>query len=151
MENMSDPVRDYKLQKPGDEQYTSQNTEEFVKLTMLQEELVREKKRLYQVLTESEKKDAFEIISKKYNIPDHITVREASEILEISPQMVRRHCTEGKIRSYQTLQGSGKWRIEAEQFMNYPNWGKFIEKRGRIKKQSENIAKKMLDYLEDEE
>lgn len=44
MENMSDPVRDYKLQKPGDEQYTSQNTEEFVKLTMLQEELVREKR-----------------------------------------------------------------------------------------------------------
>lgn len=72
-------------------------------------------------------------MSKQFNIPDFITVRDVSEILGITPQMVRRHRSDGKLKSYQTLEGSGKWRIDAEQFMDKPSWDKFIKKRAKLK------------------
>lgn len=61
------------------------------------------------------------------------------------------YCSDGKLRGQQTLEGSGKWRLDKEQFMGKPNWDKFIEKRARIKEQSFNIANNMLDNLDDVE
>ena len=52
--------------------------------------------------------------------------------------MVRRHCADGKLIAQQTLEGSGKWRIETDQLMDKPNWDKFIEKRARINSKWEN-------------
>src|SRR5699024_9761513 len=150
VENMSAILDEYRLQPMEERSITSQNTKDFVKVMMLHEELKREKERLYRALSENEKKEAFEALSRKFNIPDYITVRDASEILGVTPQMVRRYCSEGKLLGHQTLQGSGKWRLDTEQFMDKPNWGKFIEKRARMKDQSQNIANTMLDYLDDE-
>ncbi|WP_317945360.1 helix-turn-helix domain-containing protein [Sporosarcina saromensis] len=141
----------FKLQPNEEQTLESQNAKDFVKIMMLQEELEREKERLYQALSEQEKIEAFNVLRTQFNIPDFITVRDASEILEITPQMVRRYCADGKLRGHQTLQGSGKWRLDTEQFIGKPNWDKFIEKRARIKKQSVNIANNMLDYLYDQE
>jgi excisionase family DNA binding protein len=118
---------------------------------MLQEELEREKERLFLGLTPREKREVFRVLSKQYNIPEFITVKDVSEFLGITPQMVRRHCSDGRIKALQTLEGSGKWRIQSEQFMDHPDWDKFLEKRGKIKKQSINIAEKMMEYLDDVE
>jgi predicted transcriptional regulator len=96
-------------------------------------------------------REAFRVLSKQFNIPDSITVRDASEILGVTPQMVRRYCAKRKLGGHQTLEGSGEWRLDTEQFMDKPNWDKFIEKRAGIKKQSINIANKMIDYLDDVE
>lgn len=141
---------DYKPQLKV-EDMLSRKSMDFVKVTILQAELERERERLFQELSEMEKKEAFEALSKQFNIPDYITVRDASEILGITPQMVRRHCFDGKLKAHQTLEGSGKWRIEAEQFMGKPNWDKFIEKRDKLKKQSVCIAEKVLEFLDDVE
>ncbi len=134
-----------------DESIMSQKSREFVKITMLHEELERERERLFQELSWMEKKEAFDAIRKQFNIPEYITVRDASEILGITPQMVRRHCSDGKLKAHQTLEGSGKWRIYTEQFMGKPNWDKFIEKRVKIKRQSINIADKAIEFLDDVE
>lgn len=69
----------------------------------------------------------------------------------ISPQLVRRHCADGNLKATQTLQGSGKWRVETDQLMNQPNWEKYLQKRARIKLKSHNLADKMIDYLDDDE
>lgn len=134
-----------------DDTISNKKTKDFVKLTMLHEELERVKEQMYQELSASDKKEVFKTLSKQYNIPDYITVRDVSEILGISPQMVRRHCSDGKIIAHQTLEGSGKWRIETAQFLGKPNWDKFIDKRAKIKKQSTDIANKVLEYLDDVE
>lgn len=133
MDNMPTILDDYKPQITEEQAMLSQKSINFVKVLMLQEELERERERLYQELSEIEKKEAFEVLSKQFNIPDFITVRDVSEILGITPQMVRRHCSDGKLKSHQTLEGSGKWRIDTEQFMDKPNWDKFIEKRAKLK------------------
>ena len=151
VDDMPTILDDYKPQLIEEQMMLSRKSMDFVKVMMLQEELERERERLYQGLSEIEKKEAFEVLSKQFNIPSFITVRDTSEILGITPQMVRRYCSDGKIKSHQTLEGSGKWRIDAEQFMDKPNWDKFIEKRAKLKKQSINIAEKVLEYLDDVE
>jgi hypothetical protein len=151
VENMPTILDDYKPHMIEEQATLSQKSIDFVKIMMLQEELERERERLYQELNGKEKKEAFEVLSKQFNIPDFISVRDVSEILGITPQMVRRHCSDGKLKSHQTLEGSGKWRIDAEQFMDKPNWDKFIEKRAKLKKQSIKIADEVLKYLDDEE
>ncbi|KON66456.1 hypothetical protein AKG34_26285 [Peribacillus butanolivorans] len=137
--------------RPNEEQaISSERARDYVRAMKLHEELEREKERLYQELNEVEKKEAFTVLSKQFNIPRHVTVREASEIIGITPQMVRRHCADGKLIAQQTLEGSGKWRIETDQLMDKPNWDKFIEKRARIKNQSIKIADQKLEYLDEE-
>lgn len=151
VENMPKILEGYKPIVTDEKTSMSDKSKEFVKVTMLHEELDREKEKLFQELDSEEKKDAFSVISKKFSIPEYISVRDASEILGITPQMVRRHCSNGKIIGHQTLEGSGKWRIATEQFMGKPNWNKFIEKRAKIRDQSINIAEKALEYLNDME
>lgn len=148
---MPDILDRYNPQIINEELTLSSKSIEFVKILMLQEELERQREKIYKELSGIERKAAFETLKKEYNIPNYITVRDVSEILGITPQMVRRHCSSGKIIGHQTLEGSGKWRIDTEQFMDKPNWDKFIEKRARIKKQSIDIADKVLEYLDDVE
>jgi len=151
VEEMPIILDDYNPKMTSKQAILNQKSLDFVKIMMLKEELERERERLYRDLSGMEKKEAFAVLSKQFNIPDFITVRDVSEILGITPQMVRRHCSDRKIKSYQTLEGSGKWRIDTEQFMDKPNWDKFIEKRAKLKKQSINVADKVLEYLDDVE
>lgn len=122
----------------------NQRVREYVQLTRMAEEVEREIKKRTTELKEEEKQEAFEVLSKEYNLPPHVTVRDAADIIGISPQMVRRYCTEGKLAAQQTFEGSGKWRIETRQLMDQPHWERFIEKRARINMQSLGLADEML-------
>lgn len=146
---MSTILEMYEPQQKINESMNSDVSLNFMKIIMLQEELEMEKENLFKRLTFEEKKEIFQFLSKRFNIPELITVRDVADILELSPQMVRRHCADGKIKSLQTLEGSGKWRVYSDQFMDHPNWFKFIKKRKKIKNQSIDIAEKMLDLLDD--
>jgi predicted transcriptional regulator len=84
-------------------------------------------------------------------IPEHLTVRDVALLLEVTPQMVRRYCAEGKIDARQRLEDSGNCIIPTSQFLNHPNFTKFVRKREKIKIQSSKIAEMMLEYLEEEE
>ena len=90
---------------------------------------MKERERIYEELSTSDKKEVFKTLSKQIVSLICFTVRDASEILGISTQMVRRHCSNGNFIGHQTLEGSGKWRLETEQFMGKPNGDKFIEKK----------------------
>ncbi|HHW37842.1 MAG TPA: hypothetical protein GXX18_11465 [Bacillales bacterium] len=58
---------------------------------------------------------------KQRNLPSFLTVNDVSELLSISPQAVRRHCTDNKISAWRTLGDSGEWRIDFKQFKDHPN------------------------------
>ena len=137
--------------RPSDEMIKNKRVKEYVQLMRIAEEVEREIKRRTSELGEDEKLEAFEALSQEYNIPQYVTVRDAADIMGISPQMVRRHCADGRLSALQTFEGSGKWRIEAQQLMDKPNWERFIEKRARIKKQSLGLADEVLKNLQDKE
>ena len=136
--------------RPSDEAIKNERVKEYVQLTRIAEEVEREIKKRASELKDEEKQEAFEALSQEYNLPQHVTVRDAAEIMNISPQMVRRHCADGRLSAQQTFEGSGKWRIEAKQLMDQPNWERFIERRARIKKQSLELANEVLSNLQDE-
>jgi len=126
----------------------SDNARNFVKLQKLIEFFEAEKERVLMTLSEQEKEAAFTVLQKQFNIPDFITVHDAAEILEVSTQMVRRYCAEDKLSASQRLKGSGKWQIEAKQFMDHKNWNKFVQKRAQIKARSIRLANKMNEILD---
>ncbi|MGM7720702.1 helix-turn-helix domain-containing protein [Metabacillus sp. Hm71] len=143
-------LEEVKLTPIEEQAITSERTKRFVKLSKLIEQMEREKENAYLELSEEEKQEAFESLQKQHNIPDYITVRDAAKILDVSVQMVRRYCTEGKINAFQRLEGSGKWLIETKQFIDNKNWGKFVQERARIKDNSLKFANKMLDIMDDD-
>ncbi|ALS79613.1 DNA-binding protein [Planococcus kocurii] len=147
MVNLLDNVKS----RPSDELIKNKRVKEYVQLMRIAEEVEREIKRRTNELGEDEKQEAFEVLSQEYNIPQYVTVRDAADIMGISPQMVRRHCADGKMSAQQTFEGSGKWQIETQQLMDKPNWERFIEKRARIKNQSVGLADEVLKNLQDEE
>lgn len=141
-------IKDVELTPIEEASLTSERTKYFVKLSKLIEEAEREKERIYLALNENEKEEAFKILQKQYNIPGYITVHDAAEILDVSVQMVRRYCSEGKLKATQRLKGSGKWLIETKQFMDNKKWGEFVQKRARMKEKSLKLANKMIEILD---
>lgn len=137
--------------RPSDEAIKNKRVKEYVQLMRMAQEVERELKRRTNELGEDEKQEAFEALSQEYNLPPYVTVSDAADIIGVSQQMVRRHCSEGKLLAKQTFEGSGKWRIETKQLMDQPNWERFIEKRARIKNQSLGFADEMLNQLQEEE
>jgi predicted transcriptional regulator len=129
----------------------SENARHYVELIRLSFELEKQKEKMYRELNEQEKEEVRNVLKQIMEsvIPEHLTVRDVALLLEVTPQMVRRYCAEGKIDAHQRLEGSGKWIIPTAQFLNHPNWAKFIRKKEKVKNQSINIAKKMLEYLEE--
>jgi excisionase family DNA binding protein len=61
--------------------------------------------------------------------PDYLTTSDVAEILDISQQMVRKHCKEGKLKAWQTLGNRGEWRIDVEQFRDNPRYKQMIRDR----------------------
>ena len=62
------------------------------------------------------------------NLPGYLTVNDVSELLDISTQMVRKHCADKKIKAWRTLGDSGEWRIEIEQYKGNPNFYSVVAK-----------------------
>lgn len=135
------------IKSETDRTEVSERTKLFINLYRLAEELENKKTEIYLELEDGEREDIekiLEINSRKTGSPESITVRDVSKILEVSPQMVRRYCSEGKIEARQRIEGSGTWIIPSSQFVNHPNWTKFVRDKNKLKKQSIEIAEKML-------
>ncbi|KAF6512414.1 hypothetical protein TGS27_0793 [Geobacillus stearothermophilus] len=108
-------------------------------------ELEKRKKEIYSNLSDQEKQSVRHILTEmaEQTIPDDLHVRDVALLLDVTPQMVRRYCAEGKIEAYQRLGDSGKWIIPAAQFFHHPNWPSFLQMREQLKSQSIRIAEKM--------
>ncbi|MBP3040272.1 helix-turn-helix domain-containing protein [Bacillaceae bacterium Marseille-Q3522] len=105
----------------------------------------------YLELSEKEKEEAKAVLKKVIGsgLPEYLSVSEVSQILNVSPQMVRRYCAEGKIIGKQRLEGSGKWLIPTEQFLSKPEFAKYIKQKEINRLKSMNAAKMMLQMIED--
>lgn len=147
IENLVDSVNDINI--PA-ESNTSDNVKRYITILQIQKELEKQKEKVFLELNDSEKKEADNYLNKKVQIPSYLSVRDVAQILEVTPQMVRRYCGNGKIAARQRMEGSGKWLIPADQFITHPNWNKFMEKKNTIKKQSIKIAQKMVEYIEED-
>lgn len=130
----------------------SEGARRYVTILRMQMELEKQKEQIYLELNEFEKQEASKILKEEINgeFPEYLPVRDVAEILEVTPQMVRRYCADGRVDARQRLEGSGKWLIPTDQFITHPNWKKYSEKRKKVKKQSDNIASKMMKYLEED-
>lgn len=144
---MSAILEKIKLHPNEEQAIHSENAKTFVKIMKLHEELERERTRIFSELTKEEKEEAFAVIKKTFSIPEYVTVKDAAEIVGVSAQMIRKYCSEEKFKSKQSMPGSGKWRIETSQLMDYPGWNEFVGKRIRIKNQSLKIADYMVNNI----
>jgi hypothetical protein len=147
--NLYDAIK--KVRVPNEEEI-SEKAKRYVTLLRMQMELEKQKEQLYLELNELEKQEATNVLkdTTTEDLPEYLPVRDVAEILEVTPQMVRRYCIDGKIDARQRIEGSGKWLIPTKQFITHPNWNKYMDKKNKIKKQSVNIANKMLQYLEED-
>ena len=131
----------------------SEKAKLYVTILRMQIELEKQKEQIYLELNEFEKQEANNILKESVteDFPEYLPVRDVAEILGVTPQMVRRYCADGRIDARQRIEGSGKWLIPTKQFVTHPNWNKYIQRSNKIKKQSVNIAKKIVQYLEEDE
>lgn len=102
-------------------------------------------------VNEEQKREKFDELREKYNIPNFITVYDTAEILGVSVKDTRKKCAEKEIEAHQRLEGSEKWYIDTIQFMNHANWDEFVAKRAKIKEKSLRLAQKMIEVLEEGE
>ncbi|AKM20520.1 hypothetical protein GARCT_03295 [Geobacillus sp. 12AMOR1] len=130
---------------PLHETVLSDNVQRYVELIQQSLELEKRKKEIYSNLSDQEKQSVRHILTEmaEQTIPDDLHVRDVALLLDVTPQMVRRYCAEGKIEAYQRLGDSGKWIIPAAQFFHHPNWPSFLQMREQLKSQSIRIAEKM--------
>lgn len=147
LDNLYDTIRTMNV---SDEDEKSEKVKQYIAILLIQKELERLIERIYLELDEDEKEEINKFFGVTLEYPEYLPVRDVAEILEVTPQMVRRYCADGKIIARQRLKGSGTWLIPSEQFITHPNWKKYVEKKKEFKKQSTNIAEKMLQYLDED-
>lgn len=144
---MSKIIDEIELQANEEKAVNTKKAKDLIKLTMLQEQISQKIKHIYEELDEEDKYNSSQVIKQRFNIPDYVTVKDAAEIIGVTVQMIRKYCVENKLTAQQTMPGSGKWRIETTQLMNYPGWNNYLEKRSSIKNQSLNLARFMNDNI----
>lgn len=137
------------LQEDVKTQLSSENAELYVKTLKLAEELTLLKNDLYQNLNETEKNEIKVVMSnaKANNYPEYLTTQEVAKILQISTQMVRRYCGDGRIKAIQRMEGTGAWLIKTEQFIDHPNLPKVLDAKANNRNKSIAFAKSMLELL----
>lgn len=84
-------------------------------------------------------------------VPEYLTVAEVGTLIGVSPQMVRRKCITGEILAHRTLNGKGKWRIPAKQFMTHPHFEELVMKYQQLRDSSEKLASDMVKLAEKDE
>ncbi|WP_150274929.1 hypothetical protein [Paenibacillus tepidiphilus] len=81
-------------------------------------------------------------ISEVSNVPEFLSVRDVSKLTGRVPQVIRRHCANGKYDAEQVTGENGTWRIKSEQFMHLSTWDSFLKER---KSEIEN-SKRIVDH-----
>ena len=126
---------------------TNEAVKRYIKLVVLEQEILKEKEELSKTLT----KEEIEAISNYFHIHKYFSVREVSKLLGISLQEVRRHCANKVYEGYQKSGENGTWYIESRQFITHPNWAVFISKREADFKRSRKIAELVLELNKEED
>ncbi|WP_100011798.1 helix-turn-helix domain-containing protein [Lentibacillus sediminis] len=133
-------------------QEANEKTKRYVELVLHSIELEKKRAAAYSELGDGEEGEANRILKEMTTpyLPEFLLVSEVSALLGVSHQMVRRYCTEGKIKAKQRLEGSGKWLIPTEQFLATPEFIKYIQEKEVQRINSIKVAETMLEMLEED-
>lgn len=131
----------------------SEKAKSYVELYRYSIELEKQKEIAYQELSGSEKQEAQNVLKKvtASNLPEFLPVSEVAMILDVSPQMVRRYCAEGKISAKQRLDDRGKWLIPTEQFLTKPEFSMYIKQKEVNRLKSIKAANTMLQMTDEDD
>ncbi|PLR79570.1 DNA-binding protein [Bacillus canaveralius] len=131
----------------------SDKAKQYVQLLRYSIELEKQKEKAYLELNENEKEEAQSILKEILapELPKYLPVSEVSMMLNVSPQMVRRYCAEGKILGKRRHQDSGKWLIPTEQFLTKPEFVEYIQKKEVNRIKSIKAAQLMLQMIDEDE
>lgn len=129
------------------EKAISDNVKRYVQMIHQSIEIEKEKEMLYMELNEEEKLEAEYLLKDLFQpeLPEFMPVSEVAQMLGVTPQMVRRYCTEGKIFAKQRLENSGQWLIPVEQFITRPEFFKYLKEKEINKNKSIKMAKMMIE------
>lgn len=125
--------------------------ENYIKAVKASIEIEKYKEELFISLGEKQKKEAQKILNdydhNNMVFPSELSVRDVAQIMNVTTQMVRRYCAEGKLKARQRIEGSGKWFIETDQFLGNPRLIKLFEDKKEMKEKSLRLAEKAIKNL----
>lgn len=153
MASIYDKIRD--VTRQVEQAPISEKAKQYVQLLQYSIELEKQKERVYLELEESEKEEAQhvlkEIMAHELNLPRFLPVSEVAMMLNVSPQMVRRYCAEGKIVAKRRNRDARKWYIPTEQFLTMPEFVKYIQQKEVNRIKSIKAAQLMLQMIDEDE
>jgi hypothetical protein len=122
------------------------NVKRYVQMIHQSIEIEKEREMLYMELSEEEKREAEHLLKDLFQseLPEFMPVSEVAQMLNVTPQMVRRYCAEGKIIAKQRLENSGQWLIPTEQFVTRPEFFKYLKDKEMNRIKSIKAAELML-------
>lgn len=125
----------------------------FIEMYLVKHKIDTEIMKLLSNLSQEEKREVFDWYRKNEEliIPDYININEAAEILEITPKDIRKLCANNDLIGWETIPGSGKWRVETAQLFGGRNWNAFVQKYETLQKQSNYIINQIFDSMNNEE
>ncbi|MBW8349605.1 helix-turn-helix domain-containing protein [Bacillus sp. IITD106] len=131
----------------------SEKAKHYVDLFFQSMELDKMKDMAYMELEENEKEEVERLIIKAFesSLPAYLPVSEVSQILGVSTQMVRRYCSEGKIKAKQRLGETGQWLIPTEQFISKPEFTKYLKRKEINREKSIRAAEIILQMIDEDE
>ncbi|MCR2822369.1 helix-turn-helix domain-containing protein [Lederbergia panacisoli] len=137
----------------ANEDKISDSARHYVNLLFQSMEVEKLKEMAYLELRENEKIEVQQLLKHTFesSLPVYLPVTEVSQILGVSPQMVRRYCAEGKIKAKQRLGETGQWLIPTEQFVSKPEFTKYLYQKEINRKKSIKAAEIMLQMIDEDE
>jgi hypothetical protein len=119
----------------------SERARRYAKLQYLEREILRESIQMREELTVEELRSvATALETEELPVPEFLSVRDVAKLTDLTPQIVRRHCMNGKYKGYQVAGENSTWRIESEQFKDNPHWISFLIERNEARERSKKVA-----------
>ncbi|RWR13582.1 helix-turn-helix domain-containing protein [Siminovitchia fortis] len=131
----------------------SENARQYVQLLHQSIEIDQEKEMFYLELNDDEKTEVEHVLKDVFHtrLPEYMPVTEVAQMLNVTPQMVRRYCAEGKIKAKQRMENSGKWLIPTEQFLAKPEFSKHLKQKEINRMKSMKAIDLVLQGIDEEE
>ncbi|MFB9276331.1 hypothetical protein [Cohnella cellulosilytica] len=150
------------LPKSAENRLHSEAEITLAKIRLLQSELRLREAQVVPLLSEETLREVEESVKSVYPmnfsdsalslpiVPEYLSVRDVSKLTGLVPQVVRRHCANGKWEAEQVAGEHSTWRIKPEPFMKFSNWETFLKEREREMKGSKKIVDHALELWDGE-
>lgn len=151
---MSKVLEHVTLPKSAERRLHSEAEITLAKIKLLQSVLSLEEKQLRSILSAADLRvveesvesihsmNFFNSVHSTPSVPEYLSVRDVSKLTGLVPQVVRRHCANGKWEAEQVAGEHGKWRIKPEPFTKLSNWEAFLRER----ESERHSSKKIVDH-----